>query len=186
MHRLRRCPGGVLRVPPPHQAEMGICWQLSVGMKPVRSCRTAGTGAKPSPPDVGIDANSSPPEVPRKAAGSQLVPWSRKDSPFLSFSTPFNPELIGHNKVLQPCTCLRPPLKPTDHSWGAAVCRDTQDKAGSQSPAPQCALVTLYHLLSYAMHSTKLCPQGDGAYLTASLHPTFPPSSCLLQWPVSL
>lgn len=124
-------------------------------MKPVRSWRTVGTCAKPSPADVGTGANSSPPEVPRKAASSQLVPWSRKDSPFLFLSIPFNPGLTGHNKVLQPCRCLRSPLNPTACSWGAAMLRDTQDKVESQSPAPQGALATLHHLLSYAMYSTE-------------------------------
>lgn len=119
--------------PPFHHAEMGIYWKLSVGMKPVKSWRRVGTGSKASPPDAGAGANSSPPAVPRKAASSQLVPWSRKNSPFLSLSTPFHPEMTGQNKVQQPCRCPRPPLKPTALP-GVLLCSEKARIKQSHSP----------------------------------------------------
>lgn len=51
-----------------------------------------------------------------RQGSSQLVPWSRRDCPFLSISAPFNPELTGHGEVLQPHGHLKPPLNPTAFS----------------------------------------------------------------------
>lgn len=54
--------------------------------------------------------------------------------------------------------------------------RDTQDKGGSQSPAPQRALATPHQLLSYAMHSTELLP--IGRWGLSDIIPSLQPVCC--------
>lgn len=89
--------GGILGSPgsPAYWAEKGFCWQLSVRMKPVRSLG-----------DSGYQGKAIPSEPPMEAASSQLVPWSRRDGPFLSISASFT----GHSEVLQLHGHLKPPL----------------------------------------------------------------------------
>lgn len=70
----------VLRVPTSPGRDGHLLEALS-GDKASEILEKSRNRCKATPPDVGAGANSSPPEFPRKAASSQLVPWSRKDSP---------------------------------------------------------------------------------------------------------